>query len=46
MRDTYEKFFEGGAWGDWQLFGVVETIFGCLCVMACVFFPLCFQSLY
>ena len=24
--------------GDWQLLGVVETIFGCLCVMAWFFF--------
>ena len=32
--------------GDWQLLGVVETIFGSLCVMASVFcfFSLSFQS--
>ena len=29
--------------GDWQLLGVVETIFGCLCVMAWVFFFIVFS---
>ena len=36
---------EGGG-EDWQLLGVVETIFGCLCVMAWIFFHCDFNLLY